>query len=70
MALTKLEETKLHQRQELYGPIATPDEALNFALKAEELCNQLGPHDIAFPRFKREQQAYEDLAYLLEKAAA
>lgn len=70
MALTPLEEMLLQRRQRLYGPIATSDEALNQALKAEEICQQLAPFDPCFPRFKEEQIAYEDLALLLEKAAA
>ena len=67
MALSKLDEMRLQRRQALYGPITTPEEALQYAIAAEQICIDAGPYDPCYGRFKSEQLAYEDIAELLEK---
>ena len=51
-----------------YGCL-TAAEALDEAIKAEQICKDLGPFDPAFTYFGRERLAYETMAVLLEKEA-
>ena len=64
--LTQMEHWKIQKLQEKFGSMRS-QEALNLAIDAEYFTNACGPFDVAFPKFKKEQNEFEEYALLLEK---
>jgi len=66
-ALTPLDARKLAMYDAMVGPMGS-SEAIDLAIEAECIANACGPFDIAYHRFKGDQQSLETYALLLERA--